>query len=174
MHGDKSQSQRQKALARFERGDVTVLIATDVAARGIDVAEITHVINFDAPEDGDAYTHRTGRTGRAGATGSGVSFVLGDQVHDMRRMAGVLGLTREFDARDGAGSAPPPQHDSGSRNGGGRNGGGRNGNGRNGTGRNQNGSHRSNANTARKNKQGGGGSTGPKRQRRRPRQTARG
>ncbi|HEX2388929.1 MAG TPA: DEAD/DEAH box helicase [Solirubrobacterales bacterium] len=174
MHGDKSQSQRQKALARFERGDVTVLIATDVAARGIDVAEITHVINFDAPEDGDAYTHRTGRTGRAGATGSGVSFVLGDQVHDMRRMAGVLGLTREFDARDGAGSAPPSQHDSGSRNGGGRNGGGRNGNGRNGTGRNQNGSHRSNANTARKNKQGGGGSTGPKRQRRRPRQTARG
>ena len=53
MHGDKSQSQRQKALARFERGDVTVLIATDVAARGIDVPEVTHVINFDAPEDGD-------------------------------------------------------------------------------------------------------------------------
>jgi superfamily II DNA/RNA helicase len=71
MHGDKSQSQRQKALARFDRGEVTVLVATDVAARGIDVPDVTHVINFDAPEDGDAYTHRVGRTGRAGEAGRG-------------------------------------------------------------------------------------------------------
>jgi len=169
MHGDKSQSQRQKALARFERGEVTVLIATDVAARGIDVPEVTHVINFDAPEDGDAYTHRIGRTGRAGATGSGVSFVLDDQVHEMRRMAGTLGLTREFDRRDGAtGRAPAPQHESNGRNGGN----GSNSHGRNGHGRKPNGSHR--PNSARKNKQGGGGSTGPKRRRRRPRQAARG
>ena len=94
MHGDKSQSQRQKALARFERGEVTVLIATDVAARGIDVSEITHVINFDAPEDADTYTHRTGRTGRAGATGEAVTFILGDQVHDLRRMAADLRLVQ--------------------------------------------------------------------------------
>ena len=60
MHGNKSQSQRQKALARFESGDVDTLVATDVAARGIDVADITHVINFDAPEDRDAYVHRVG------------------------------------------------------------------------------------------------------------------
>src|SRR6476619_3907219 len=60
MHGDKSQSQREKALARFHRGDVSTLVATDVAARGIDVADITHVINFDAPEDADTYTHRVG------------------------------------------------------------------------------------------------------------------
>ena len=150
MHGDKSQSQRQKALARFDRGDVTVLVATDVAARGIDVPEITHVINFDAPEDSDAYTHRVGRTGRAGASGSGVSFVLGDQAHEMRRMAADLGLAGEFDRREGArhGSSRPPAPE-------GRDGGRSHArNGAQGAG-----------NRARK--QGGGGSTGPRRRRRR-------
>ena len=97
MHGDKSQSQREKALARFERGDVDTLVATDVAARGIDVADVTHVINFDIPEDRDAYVHRIGRTGRAGATGAGISFVLADQARDMRRIARDLGLDREYD-----------------------------------------------------------------------------
>ena len=97
MHGNKSQSQREKALARFDRGDIDTLIATDVAARGIDVEDITHVINFDAPGDRDAYVHRVGRTGRAGRTGAGVSFVLADQVRDMRRIAHDLGLKREFD-----------------------------------------------------------------------------
>src|SRR3954451_8958028 len=66
MHGNKSQSQRQRALADFERGKSDTLVATDVASRGIDVEDITHVINFDAPEDRDTYVHRTGRTGRAG------------------------------------------------------------------------------------------------------------
>jgi ATP-dependent RNA helicase DeaD/ATP-dependent RNA helicase RhlE len=97
MHGNKSQSQRQKALARFESGDVTTLVATDVAARGIDVANITHVINFDAPEDRDSYVHRVGRTARAGAKGAGVSFVLPEQSHDMRRIASDLGLTHQFE-----------------------------------------------------------------------------
>jgi superfamily II DNA/RNA helicase len=97
MHGNKTQSQRQKALARFESGHCDTLVATDVAARGIDVPEITHVINFDAPEDRDTYVHRVGRTGRAGATGAGVSFVLADQAHDMRRIAKDLGLIAEFD-----------------------------------------------------------------------------
>lgn len=123
MHGDKSQSQRQRALARFERGEVTVLIATDVAARGIDVAGVTHVINFDAPADGDAYTHRVGRTGRAGAAGNGISFVLGDQVHEMRRMTRGLGLAAEFDRREGAGrhTSSPDRHPGGERkHGGGR------------------------------------------------------
>jgi ATP-dependent RNA helicase RhlE len=104
MHGDKSQSQRERALARFERGDVDTLIATDVAARGIDVADVTHVINFDAPGDQDAYVHRIGRTGRAGNRGAGISFVLEDQVSEMRRIARDLGLSREFD--QGHGSAP--------------------------------------------------------------------
>nr|MBA2346778.1 DEAD/DEAH box helicase [Solirubrobacterales bacterium] len=74
MHGDKSQRQREKALAKFENYEVRVLVATDVAARGIDVAGIAHVINFDPPEDRDVYVHRIGRTGRAGATGVGTSF----------------------------------------------------------------------------------------------------
>jgi len=107
MHGDKSQAQRQKALARFERGEVTVLIATDVAARGIDVPDVTHVVNFDAPEEMDTYTHRTGRTGRAGATGQAITFVLGDQVRDLQRLTSDLGLRREFDSRSGATSSSP-------------------------------------------------------------------
>ncbi len=97
MHGDKSQGQRERALARFERGDVCTLVATDVAARGIDVADITHVINFDAPGDRDAYVHRIGRTGRAGRRGTGTSFVLADQAAEMRRISGDLGLAHEFD-----------------------------------------------------------------------------
>jgi superfamily II DNA/RNA helicase len=76
---------------------VDTLVATDVAARGIDVADITHVINFDAPEDRDAYTHRIGRTGRAGSTGQGISFVMPDQARDMRRIAQDLGLHSDFD-----------------------------------------------------------------------------
>jgi superfamily II DNA/RNA helicase len=101
MHGDKSQGQRERALARFERGEVDTLIATDVAARGIDVADVTHVINFDAPGDQDAYVHRIGRTGRAGNRGAGISFVLSDQVGEMRRIARDLGLSREFEQGGG-------------------------------------------------------------------------
>jgi ATP-dependent RNA helicase RhlE len=104
MHGDKTQGQRERALARFEKGEVDTLIATDVAARGIDVADVTHVINFDAPGDQDAYTHRIGRTGRAGNRGAGISFVLEDQFGEMRRIARDLGLSREFDLNSPAGS----------------------------------------------------------------------
>jgi superfamily II DNA/RNA helicase len=96
MHGNKSQNQRRRALADFERGKCDTLVATDVAARGIDVDEITHVINFDAPEDRDTYVHRTGRTGRAGASGLAASFVLPDQDHDMSKVAKDLGLHQEF------------------------------------------------------------------------------
>ncbi len=83
MHGDKSQSQREKALARFESGAVDTLVATDVAARGIDVAGITHVINFDMPGSREDYVHRIGRTARAGASGTGVTFVVHDQAREM-------------------------------------------------------------------------------------------
>ena len=97
MHGDKTQGQRERALARFEAGEVDALVATDVAARGIDVAGVTHVVNFDVPEDRDSYVHRVGRTGRAGRQGTGISFVLSDQADEVRRMAGSLGLVREFE-----------------------------------------------------------------------------
>jgi len=97
MHGNKSQGQRERALARFESGDVDALIATDVAARGIDVADVTHVVNFDAPGDRESYVHRVGRTGRAGRRGTGISFVLAEQADEVQRMARALGLSREFD-----------------------------------------------------------------------------
>ena len=94
--------QREKALARFERGDVQTLVATDVAARGIDVPDVSHVINFDAPPDRDSYLHRVGRTGRAGRSGAGVSFVLADQSKDMRRIASDLGIEPQLDGRHGS------------------------------------------------------------------------
>jgi superfamily II DNA/RNA helicase len=96
MHGDKSQRQRERALARFERGEVLNLVATDVAARGIDVPDIERVINYDAPEDEDAYVHRVGRTGRAGRTGTGISFVLADQAEEMGRITASLGIDGEM------------------------------------------------------------------------------
>ena len=98
IHGDKSQSQRERALQRFHSGHANTLVATDVAARGIDVESITHVINFDAPADRDSYVHRIGRTGRAGSTGIGITFVLDDQAKDVRQMAEELGLKHEFAA----------------------------------------------------------------------------
>ncbi|HXS33248.1 MAG TPA: DEAD/DEAH box helicase [Solirubrobacterales bacterium] len=114
MHGDKSQGQRERALARFERGDVEVLVATDVAARGIDVADIAHVVNFDVPDGRDSYVHRVGRTGRAGRTGAGTSFVLTDQAAEMRRIAKDLGLIQEFEQSLGH-VAPEKQRQSGQR-----------------------------------------------------------
>ena len=92
MHGNKSQRQRERALARFESGEVDTLVATDVAARGIDVSGISHVINFDPPADRDTYVHRIGRTGRAGAKGIGITLVAADQRQDVSQLAGQLGL----------------------------------------------------------------------------------
>lgn len=75
IHGGKSQGQRQRALNRFKKSDITVLVATDVAARGIDVSDVTHVINYAIPQTYDDYTHRVGRAGRAGKTGYALTFV---------------------------------------------------------------------------------------------------
>lgn len=75
IQGNKSQNARQKALGRFKSGEIKVLVATDVAARGIDVSDITHVINYQVPESFDSYIHRIGRTGRAGKTGEAFTFV---------------------------------------------------------------------------------------------------
>ena len=100
MHGDMSQGARERALARFRSGEVRTLVATDVAARGLDLVEITHVINFDPPEDDKGYVHRVGRTGRAGRGGNGITFVLPDQQADVSRVAARLGHGDEFE-RDG-------------------------------------------------------------------------
>ncbi len=81
VHGDLNQEQRERAMAAFKAGKKDILIATDVAARGIDVDDVTHVINHTIPEDDKAYLHRVGRTGRAGKTGIAVTFVDWDDLH---------------------------------------------------------------------------------------------
>ncbi|MGZ4387784.1 MAG: DEAD/DEAH box helicase [Gaiellaceae bacterium] len=98
LHGDMNQRAREKALAAFRAGRVTTLIATDVAARGLDLDDITHVINFDPPEDDKGYVHRVGRTGRAGRSGSGITFVLPEQQADVSRVASKLGHRESFEA----------------------------------------------------------------------------
>jgi superfamily II DNA/RNA helicase len=98
LHGDMSQSQRERALARFRAGAVTTLIATDVAARGLDLTDITHVINFDPPADDKGYVHRIGRTGRAGRGGNGITFVLPEQQADVSRVASRLGHREQFES----------------------------------------------------------------------------
>jgi superfamily II DNA/RNA helicase len=75
IHGNKSQPQRQRALDKFKSNNVKVLVATDVAARGLDIPNVSHVINFDQPHTYDDYVHRIGRTGRGGATGIAYTFV---------------------------------------------------------------------------------------------------
>ncbi|MGI8714108.1 MAG: DEAD/DEAH box helicase, partial [Solirubrobacteraceae bacterium] len=92
MHGNKSQRQREGALSRFESGHIDTLVATDVAARGIDVTGISHVINFDPPDGNESYVHRIGRTGRAGRQGVGITLVDGAERGDVVKMANALGL----------------------------------------------------------------------------------
>ncbi len=98
IHGDKGQAQREQALARFDAGKVRTLVATDVAARGLDVDDITHVINFDPPEEPDVYTHRVGRTGRAGRGGIGITLVLPEQQADVSRVARLQGQVESYEA----------------------------------------------------------------------------
>ena len=104
MHGNLSQNQRERALAQFETGRVSTLVATDVAARGLDVDDITHVINFDPPQGADDYVHRIGRTGRAGRNGNGVTLVLPEQRNDVGKLAAHLGHGEQF----AASGAPVP------------------------------------------------------------------
>jgi superfamily II DNA/RNA helicase len=92
VHGDLGQGARERALRAFRLGKVDVLVATDVAARGLDVTGVTHVINYDCPEDSDTYVHRIGRTGRAGATGVAVTFVDWEDMPRWRLIDKSLGL----------------------------------------------------------------------------------
>ncbi|GAA4915098.1 hypothetical protein GCM10023405_42570 [Streptomonospora salina] len=80
VHGDLGQSQRERALRAFRGGKIDVLVATDVAARGLDVDDVTHVVNYECPDDEKTYTHRTGRTGRAGRSGTAVTFISWQEV----------------------------------------------------------------------------------------------
>jgi len=91
IHGNKSQSARQRALEQFKSKSPPVLVATDIAARGLDINDVSHVINYDLPETPETYVHRIGRTARAGASGSAVSFCTSDDVFTLR---GIEKLTR--------------------------------------------------------------------------------
>ncbi|WP_194948500.1 DEAD/DEAH box helicase [Actinomyces trachealis] len=95
LHGDLGQGAREQALRAFRNGKVDVLVATDVAARGIDVDDVTHVINYQCPEDEKIYVHRIGRTGRAGNSGTAVTFVDWDDTPRWRLIAKTLGLPQE-------------------------------------------------------------------------------
>jgi ATP-dependent RNA helicase RhlE len=101
IHGNKSQSQRKRALDRFSSGAARVLVATDVAARGLDVDDISHVFNFDLPVEPEAYVHRIGRTGRAGAEGVALSFCDSEErgsLRDIERLTGTKIAIRETPA----------------------------------------------------------------------------
>jgi ATP-dependent RNA helicase RhlE len=91
IHGNKSQGARVRALDAFKRGALPVLVATDIAARGIDVDEVSHVINYDLPNVPESYVHRIGRTGRAGATGHAISFCEPDERSDLHAIERLLG-----------------------------------------------------------------------------------
>ena len=106
IHGDRSQAERERAMSRFATGDVSVLVATDVAARGIDLEGIALVVNYDAPNGADDYTHRVGRTARAGAAGRAVTLVTRDQQADVGRFATRLEIADEFRSA-GMTVAPP-------------------------------------------------------------------
>jgi superfamily II DNA/RNA helicase len=106
LHGDMRQEARDRALKRFAQGHVGVLVATDVAARGLDLDDITLVVNYEPPQDDKGYVHRAGRTARAGKGGTSVTFVTPQQQGDVSRMAARLDLHEEFQ-QEGMKVAPP-------------------------------------------------------------------
>jgi superfamily II DNA/RNA helicase len=107
LHGDMTQSARSRALELFEDAKVDVLVATDVAARGLDLEGISHVVNYDPPQDDKGYVHRVGRTARAGRSGMGITLVTADQQGDVGRMAARLDIGNDFE--DGGMKVAPPR-----------------------------------------------------------------
>ena len=108
IHGDKSQGARTRALAEFKAGKVTVLVATDIAARGIDIDQLPYVVNFDLPQVPEDYVHRIGRTGRAGANGLAVSLVSADEFKMLHAIERVIGRKLEHTIVEGF--APNEKH----------------------------------------------------------------
>jgi ATP-dependent RNA helicase RhlE len=106
LQGNLSQSKRQKAMNAFRNGRVKVLVATDIASRGIDVMEISHVINYDVPDTAETYTHRTGRTGRMANTGKALSLVTKDDFSIVRSIERLMGKRLERRKVSGFGFSP--------------------------------------------------------------------
>ncbi|CUH53844.1 DEAD/DEAH box helicase [Shimia sp. R11_0] len=117
IHGNKSQGQRDRAIEAFRNGEVTVLVATDVAARGIDIPVISLVINFDLPNVAESYVHRIGRTARAGRDGRAISFCAADERDYLKDIEKLIG--RRFDRPEGEPEEPKKQYGRGPRSGGG-------------------------------------------------------
>jgi len=118
IHGNKSQGQRERVLAAFRRGAVKTLVATDIAARGIDVDGISHVVNFDLPNVPETYVHRIGRTARAGADGTAISFCDREEqafLRDIEKLIGKTIPTADGHARPIHNDAPRPHHRAGQR-----------------------------------------------------------
>ena len=107
LHGNLSQSNRRKAMEGFRSGRYKILVATDVAARGIDVRGISHVINYDIPDTVDAYTHRIGRTGRASETGDAFTFVCQEDQGLLRAITQLLGNRNKYRVMERFGGADP-------------------------------------------------------------------
>ena len=165
IHGDRSQSQRQRALNDFTDGRVGVLVATDIAARGIHVDDVDVVLHYDLPATAEDYTHRSGRTGRAGADGTVHAVVCDDSRADARTLAKDLTVDLGWVGdKNGPNTAPPkqPGNGGGGRGGNGRNGGGRNGGGRNGGG-NGGGNTNGGGNSSRRRRNGNGQASGGQR-----------
>jgi len=110
VHGDRTQFQRQQAVDGFRSGRTRVLVATDVAARGIDIKALSHVVNFDVPGQPDDYIHRVGRTGRAGATGEAYTFVAPEEIGDLRAIERVVARVLPRRTVEGFDYGPQPTH----------------------------------------------------------------
>jgi ATP-dependent RNA helicase RhlE len=91
LHGDRTQAAREEALSRFKSGAARILVATDIAQRGLDISGITHVINYDVPQQAEDYVHRIGRTGRAATSGDAYTFMAPDEIATVRLIERVIG-----------------------------------------------------------------------------------
>ena len=108
IHGNKAQNARTKALADFKKGDIRVLVATDIAARGLDIPLLPHVVNFELPHVPEDYVHRIGRTGRAGASGEAISLVSKDETDLVKGIERLLGYGLPFEQVKGFDPFDPP------------------------------------------------------------------
>lgn len=110
IHGNKSQNARQRALLNFKQGRTRILVATDIAARGIDIANLSHVFNYELPDVPETYVHRIGRTGRAGASGAAISFCDHEDRQNLRDIQRVIGKTIPVQKQQGAEKRPAVQN----------------------------------------------------------------
>ncbi|MGH8112176.1 MAG: DEAD/DEAH box helicase [Rhodanobacteraceae bacterium] len=108
LSGDVPQAKRQRLMDRFKNGDVAVLVATDVAARGLDIKDVTHIFNYDLPQDGEDYVHRIGRTARLGAEGDAISFACDLYAMNLPDIERYIGMKIPVEAVDPAWLIPPP------------------------------------------------------------------